>query len=216
MPARPVPSAVLKYSLAILLCALWPAASHAQNTMQTELVFDAARNQWVKKKVPTNRILANLYKRSNASPIPRAIVPFQENLSAGTIVIDTGGKWLYRVIGGGKAERFAIGVGREGFTWNGRERISRKAEWPSWTPPAEMRVREAERGVDLPLTMEGGPDNPLGARALYLGSTEYRIHGTNQPWTIGKAVSSGCIRLANDDVVHLYDEVKIGDMVIVR
>lgn len=216
MPSPSHICAIVNFSLVLLLAALWPAACPAQGKMQTETVFDAARNQWITKKVPENRIIAKLYERSNASPIPRAIVPFDEDLGAGTIVIDTGGKWLYRVMAGGKAERFAIGVGREGFTWSGREKITRKAEWPSWTPPQEMRVREAKRGVDLPATMEGGPDNPLGARAIYLGHTEYRIHGTNQPWTIGKAVSSGCIRMANDDVIHLYGEVRIGDTVIVR
>jgi lipoprotein-anchoring transpeptidase ErfK/SrfK len=200
----------------LLLGTAFPAGAIAQSAMQTERVFDAARNQWVTRKVEKNQILANLYKRSNASPIPRAIVPFEEKLKPGTIVIDTGGKWLYRVMEPGQAERFAIGVGREGFTWSGREKITRKAEWPTWTPPQAMRVREAANGVDLPEMMDGGPDNPLGARALYLGHTEYRIHGTNQPWTIGKAVSSGCIRMANDDVIYLYNEVNIGDTVIVR
>jgi lipoprotein-anchoring transpeptidase ErfK/SrfK len=181
MLARYICSASFKLLSILFLCVAFPAVSYAQNAMQTEMVFDAARNKWIKKKVEKNSILANLHKRSNASPIPRAIVPFDENLRTGTIVIDTGGKWLYRVMGGGQAERFAIGVGREGFTWSGQERITRKAEWPTWTPPKEMRVREAARGVDLPETMEGGPENPLGARALYLGHTNTAFTAQTSP-----------------------------------
>jgi lipoprotein-anchoring transpeptidase ErfK/SrfK len=112
---------------------------------------------------------------------------------------------------------YGIGVGREGFTWQGKNKITRKAEWPGWTPPKVMRDRvKRQEGRVLPAYMPGGPDNPLGARALYIGSTIYRIHGTNQPWTIGKAMSSGCIRMANEDVEHLYDKVKIGTRVVVR
>lgn len=110
---------------------------------------------------------------------------------------------------------YGIGVGREGFTWSGTKRISRKAEWPGWTPPTIMRTREARKGRILPAYMAGGPSNPLGARAMYLGSSMYRIHGTNQPWTIGHAMSSGCIRMANDDVKDLYDQVGIGTKVVV-
>jgi lipoprotein-anchoring transpeptidase ErfK/SrfK len=112
---------------------------------------------------------------------------------------------------------YGIGVGREGFTWQGKNKITRKAEWPGWTPPQVMRDRvKRQEGRVLPAYMPGGPDNPLGARAMYIGSTIYRIHGTNQPWTIGKAMSSGCIRMANEDVKHLYDQVKIGTRVVVR
>jgi lipoprotein-anchoring transpeptidase ErfK/SrfK len=130
----------------------------------------------------------------------------------GTIIIDTRKRFLYLVQNNGKALRYGIGVGRSGFTWRGAERISRKAEWPDWRPPAEMLERQPE----LPEFMEGGPNNPLGARALYLGGTEYRIHGTAQPWTIGQAVSSGCIRLTNDDVIDLYGRAKVGAKVIVN
>jgi lipoprotein-anchoring transpeptidase ErfK/SrfK len=130
----------------------------------------------------------------------------------GTIIIETSKRYLYLVLGEGKALRYGIGVGRSGFTWKGAEHISRKAEWPDWHPPAEM----IERQPDLPEFMEGGPNNPLGARALYLGATEYRIHGTAQPWTIGQAVSSGCIRLTNEDVIDLYARAKIGAKVIVN
>jgi lipoprotein-anchoring transpeptidase ErfK/SrfK len=130
----------------------------------------------------------------------------------GTVIIDTRRKYLYFVKEGGKAMRFGIGVGRQGFRWKGVEHITRKAEWPVWHPPAEMREREP----DLPERMEGGPDNPLGARAMYLGNTLYRIHGTHQPWTIGENISSGCIRLRNEDVIALYDMVKVGAKVIVQ
>jgi lipoprotein-anchoring transpeptidase ErfK/SrfK len=144
-------------------------------------------------------------------------VSYDGGESAGTIVIDTGAKFLYLVQGDGSARRYGVGVGKEGFVWKGSETISRKAEWPSWRPPAEMIARvKREEGRTLPVHMEGGPDNPLGARAMYLGSTLYRIHGTNQPWTIGSNVSSGCIRMRNEDVTDLYERVGVGTRVIVR
>lgn len=130
---------------------------------------------------------------------------------SGTIVIDTPNKFLYLVQGDGQALRYGIGVGRPGFTWAGTKTISMKKEWPSWVPPAEM----LKRRPDLPRFMEGGPENPLGARAMYLGSTLYRIHGSNEPWTIGTSVSSGCIRMRNDDVIDLYNRVKVGTRVVV-
>lgn len=189
--------------------------AQAQAVASSELVFDPGRNAWVRKPVTGIR-KSSVKRRSDASPIPRETVAYDGGFKPGTIVIDTAERRLYRVLGSGKAMRFAIGVGREGFTWSGRERISRKAEWPAWVPPEEMRKRELENGRELPEHMEGGPDNPLGARALYLGNTYYRIHGTNQPWTIGSAVSSGCIRMANDDVIYLYEQAKVGDMVVVQ
>ena len=140
------------------------------------------------------------------------VVSYTSDEKPGTIVVYTRRKHLYLVLGKDKAKRYGIGVGRWGFKWSGTEKITRKAEWPDWIPPAEMRVREP----DLPKRMKGGPDNPLGARALYLGNTLYRIHGTSQPWTIGTAVSSGCIRLRNEDVEDLYKRVKVGSKVIVR
>jgi lipoprotein-anchoring transpeptidase ErfK/SrfK len=142
----------------------------------------------------------------------RQVVPYQTKEPAGTIIVDTPSTYLYYVQGDGTAIRYGIGVGREGFTWAGREKISRKAEWPDWHPPAEM----IDRQPYLPRFMAGGEGNPLGARALYLGSTIYRIHGTNQPSTIGKFVSSGCIRMLNDDVIDLYNRVKVGTRVVVR
>ena len=135
--------------------------------------------------------------------------------ATGTIVIDTNAKFLYLVGQNGQAMRYGVGVGKEGFSWRGTERVTRKAEWPGWTPPREMIARERAKGVILPAHMPGGPENPLGARALYLGSTLYRIHGTNQPWTIGQAVSSGCIRMRNEDVVDLYGRVPVGAKVVV-
>jgi lipoprotein-anchoring transpeptidase ErfK/SrfK len=141
----------------------------------------------------------------------RQIVDFNTNEPAGTILIDTANTYLYFVLGNGRAIRYGVGVGREGFTWSGTERISRMKEWPDWFPPKEM----IERQPYLPRFMAGGETNPLGARALYLGNTVYRIHGTNQPSTIGSFVSSGCIRLTNDDIEDLYNRVNVGTHVVV-
>jgi len=141
----------------------------------------------------------------------RQVVSYDGPHRPGTIVIDTGRKFLYLVQDGGKALRYGVGVGREGFSWRGTERITRKAEWPDWRPPAAMRRRQPE----LPAFMPGGPNNPLGARALYLGNTLYRIHGTNDPSSIGRAMSSGCIRMMNHDVEDLYRRVGIGTRVVV-
>jgi lipoprotein-anchoring transpeptidase ErfK/SrfK len=150
------------------------------------------------------------------SPIPRTVVPYDGPEGAGTVLISTSARRLRLILGGGKALQYAVGVGREGFSWSGRDRISEKKEWPDWRPPAEMIEREASKGRILPAKVEGGPENPLGARALYIGSTLYRIHGTNQPWTIGEANSSGCIRLTNDDVIDLYQRVAVGAQVVVQ
>ncbi|ODT72154.1 MAG: hypothetical protein ABS75_04995 [Pelagibacterium sp. SCN 63-23] len=146
------------------------------------------------------------------SPIRKQLVSYQTNYKPGTIVIETGERRLYLVLEDGKAMQYGIGVGRDGFRWAGTHRITRKAEWPGWTPPPAMR----KRVPDLPAFMPGGPDNPLGARALYIGSTLYRVHGTSEPWTIGQAVSSGCIRLTNDDVIDLYERVKVGASIVVN
>jgi lipoprotein-anchoring transpeptidase ErfK/SrfK len=143
------------------------------------------------------------------------IVGYETKERPGTVIIDTNDRFLYLVMEGGKARRYGVGVGKPGFEWAGAHKITRKTEWPDWTPPSEMVSREAAKGHYLPARMDGGPENPLGARAMYLGSTLYRIHGTNAPWTIGSAVSSGCIRLRNEDVVDLYERVKVGTRVIV-
>jgi lipoprotein-anchoring transpeptidase ErfK/SrfK len=152
---------------------------------------------------------------SDKSPIPRQVVNYDGRHGPNTIVVNTSERRLYYTLGNGKAVKYGVGVGREGFTWAGTNRISRKAEWPGWTPPPQMIRREAAQGRILPAYMPGGPENPLGARALYIGSSLYRIHGTNQPWTIGQAMSSGCIRMANEDVVDLYERVGVGTRVVV-
>jgi lipoprotein-anchoring transpeptidase ErfK/SrfK len=141
----------------------------------------------------------------------RAVVAYNTNEAPGTVIIDTGNTALYFVLGQGRAVRYGVGVGREGFTWSGVQTISRKAEWPDWHPPAEMIARQPY----LPRFMAGGPGNPLGARAMYLGTSQYRIHGTNDPSTIGKFVSSGCIRLTNEDVADLFSRVDVGTKVVV-
>lgn len=141
----------------------------------------------------------------------RQEVEYSGRHGPGTIVVDTPNRHLYLVLGNGRAMRYGIGVGRPGFEWAGMKTVTRKAEWPDWRPPPEM----LKRRPDLPPFMKGGPENPLGARALYLGSSLYRIHGTNEPWTIGQNVSSGCIRMMNDDVVDLYNRVRVGAKVVV-
>jgi lipoprotein-anchoring transpeptidase ErfK/SrfK len=143
--------------------------------------------------------------------IPRQVVIWTHGYDAGTVVISTRERRLYYVLGDGNAIEYGVGVGREGFTWSGTKKISMKKEWPDWRPPPQM----LKRRPDLPRYMPGGIDNPLGARALYLGSSNYRIHGSNEPETIGAAVSSGCIRMTNQDVIDLYDRVKVGTKVVV-
>jgi len=145
-------------------------------------------------------------------PIPRQTVNYPSNYAPGTIVVNTAERRLYLVQGNGTALQYGIGVGRDGFRWSGVHRVSAKREWPGWTPPREMRRRRP----DLPGYMPGGIENPLGARAIYLGSTLYRIHGSNEPETIGQAVSSGCFRMTNEDVVDLYDRVRVGATVVVK
>jgi len=141
----------------------------------------------------------------------KQVVNYMGKEPAGTVIIDTPQRFLFLVQGDGKAIRYGIGVGKPGFTWAGEKKITAKKEWPDWVPPPEM----LERRPDLPHFMAGGPENPLGARAMYLGSTLYRIHGSNEPWTIGHAVSSGCIRMRNEDVTDLYERVKVGTKVVV-
>jgi lipoprotein-anchoring transpeptidase ErfK/SrfK len=151
-------------------------------------------------------------RRTEADPrYQRQVVEYDGTERPGTIVIDTPRRFLFLVQGGGRAVRYGIGVGRPGFTWAGVKQVSAKREWPDWTPPDEM----LRRRPDLPRHMAGGVENPLGARALYLGSSLYRIHGSNEPWTIGTAVSSGCIRMRNEDVIDLYGRVNVGTKVVV-
>ncbi|HZZ79709.1 MAG TPA: L,D-transpeptidase [Gemmataceae bacterium] len=161
---------------------------------------------------PTNGLMLRGPRVVHLDPkFMRQVVPYTSREAAGTLVVDTGDHFLYLVLGGGKALRYGIGTAKTGFEWNGTHHITNKREWPDWTPPAEMLARRP----DIPHHMDGGINNPLGARALYIGSTLYRIHGTNEPWTIGGDVSSGCIRMINDDVIDLYGRVTIGAKVIV-
>jgi lipoprotein-anchoring transpeptidase ErfK/SrfK len=149
--------------------------------------------------------------RPQATAVPRQVVSFDQRFAPGTIVVSTEQRRLYYVLGNGQAIQYGVGVGRPGFEWSGTKTVSMKREWPDWRPPAEM----LRRRPDLPRHMKGGPDNPLGARALYLGSSLYRIHGSNEPETIGQAVSSGCIRMTNEDVQDLYERVRVGTRVVV-
>jgi len=163
-------------------------------------------------QVPTPAPLVEPPKSAEGpGALVRQVVDYASRQTPGTVIIDTGNTFLYFVLNDRQAMRYGIGVGREGFTWSGEQTVARKAEWPDWHPPVEMVSRQPY----LPRFMAGGPGNPLGARAMYLGETEYRIHGTNNPDTIGKKVSSGCIRLTNDDVTDLYERVKVGAKVIV-
>ena len=190
------------------LLAITVAAAVVATPALAARYFDPATKQWIDYSA--------YGAPSGKSPIPRKRVSYDGPYGPGTIIIDTSERRLYHVLGNGRAMKYGIGVGREGFQWAGSQRISRKAEWPGWTPPPQMRARERRKGRILPAHMPGGPNNPLGARAMYLGNTLYRIHGSNEPWTIGTAVSSGCIRMANDDVKHLYDNVPVGTKVVVK
>ncbi|MDB5614190.1 MAG: L,D-transpeptidase catalytic domain [Devosia sp.] len=194
----------IKSAAAIGLSILLSAISVMPAT--AALVYNPDNGSWVDA--------SSLPKPSprSGSPIRKEIVEYQTSQKPGTIVIETDERRLYLVMDDGKALKYGIGVGRDGFTWAGTHRITRKAEWPGWTPPAQMR----KRVPDLPAYMEGGPNNPLGARALYIGSTLYRVHGTSEPWSIGQAVSSGCIRLTNDDVADLYERVAVGAKIVVN
>ena len=156
--------------------------------------------------------IGQLFGMSGFSPVSRTSVRYPSNERPGTIIINTRERRLYLIQGDGTAIRYGIGVGRDGFTWSGVKTVSAKKEWPGWTPPPQM----LQRRPDLPRYMPGGPDNPLGARAMYLGSTLYRIHGSNEPETIGQAVSSGCFRMTNPDVIDLYGRVSVGAKVIVQ
>lgn len=180
-----------------------------QRTLPEPLVQQAALT------VP-GRITEKQSREIDAQFLPQEVA-YEGSEPAGTIVIDTGQRFLFLVEGNGQARRYGVGVGKPGFEWSGTHKITRKAEWPDWTPPQEMKIRvRAKEGRILPDHMVGGPDNPLGARAMYLGTTQYRIHGTNQPWTIGHNVSSGCIRMRNEDVTDLYERVGVGTKVIVQ
>jgi lipoprotein-anchoring transpeptidase ErfK/SrfK len=190
-----------RYLLIAALAALAPAADGGSARAQRFLQLEDQPGY-----VP------NAQEEQLSGAFQRQAVFYRTTEPAGTIIVDTKDRYLYLVQGDSRAIRYGIGVGREGFQWQGLLKITRKTEWPDWTPPPEM----IERQPYLPRFMAGGPGNPMGARALYLGATVYRIHGTNQPQTIGSAVSSGCFRLVNNDVIDLYGRVPVGTKVIVR
>jgi lipoprotein-anchoring transpeptidase ErfK/SrfK len=198
------------YSIGSLIA----AAALTCGTAQAEPLFAflnaPTQNQIAPQYAPTEQSAPDADVQADPR-LQRQVVGYASNEAPGTVIIDTPHTVLYYVLGNGKAIRYGIGVGRQGFTWAGVKQIERKAEWPDWIPPQEM----IERQPYLPRFVAGGPGNPLGARAMYLGGTVYRIHGTNDPTTIGKHVSSGCIRLTNDDVTDLYSRVQVGAKVIV-
>jgi len=186
--------------LAALLMTIAAAPAAAQRDVDMMSLGD--RPGYVPK--PTEEQLDLVFQRQP--------VYFRTTEKPGTIVVHTSERFLYLVQGNNRAIRYGVGVGRDGFRWSGIHRISRKAEWPDWTPPSEMIARQPY----LPRFMAGGPGNPMGARALYIGATVYRVHGTNQPQTIGHAVSSGCFRLVNPDVIDLYERVPVGTKIVVK
>jgi lipoprotein-anchoring transpeptidase ErfK/SrfK len=197
MPRTSLPS----LACALLLAALLPAAAQEQDAIPAPTVQDAAPG------------VDHTARDVELPPeLRRTSVFYRSDYPPGTIIVNTADRFLYLTLGNNVALRYGIGVGRDGFQWGGIHRISRKAEWPDWTPPPEMIARQPY----LPRWMAGGPGNPLGARALYIGTTVYRIHGTNAPETIGQAVSSGCFRLVNEDIIDLYSRVPIGTKVVVQ
>ena len=188
------------FKAALALALLVPAAAQARNGQPDFVVGSSS---------PFSTLMR--YGGGGSGPIPRTLVDLQTSYKPGSIIVDTRIRRLFLVLGNGEALQYGIGVGRDGFRWGGVHQVTAKKEWPDWTPPPEMLVRRP----DLPRHMEGGPQNPLGARAMYLGSSLYRIHGSNEPWTIGTNVSSGCIRMRNEDVIDLYGRVNVGAKVIV-
>ena len=195
---------LLSFSMTVM-----PVEARSRNLL--EQIFNPPSGVQLVNGTPRNALQLRSGKVRLDPRFMRQVVPFRTSEAPGTIVVSTGEKFLYLVLGKGKALRYGIGTARSGFEWSGTHRVTNKREWPGWTPPAEMKKRQP----GLPDHMPGGINNPLGARALYIGSTLYRIHGTNEPWTIGTNVSSGCIRMVNDDVVDLYERVKIGAKVVV-
>lgn len=182
---------------------------------RAEMMYNYTEHRW-EDVDPMRRLYS---RKKPPAKYQRRTVFIRTSERPGTILIDTNEKFLYYVLSPNRAIRYGVGVGKEGFEWNGIVKVQAKKEWPTWTPPAEMRARERANGRILPVSMKGGPENPLGARALYLfqggRDTMYRIHGTNQPWSIGLSLSSGCIRMMNQDVVDLYERTPIGSKVIV-
>ncbi len=196
-------------AVVLLTVSVLPAAAQSQSSWR---VWDPVANKWVRADGAPTSAPKSARPGQRSSGIARQVVSYPTKYKPGTIVVETQQHRLYYVMPNGQAMAYGIGVGRDGFRWAGQHTITRKAEWPGWTPPAQMR----KRVPDLPAYMPGGPDNPLGARALYIGATLYRLHGTSEPWTIGHNVSSGCIRLTNDDIIDLYNRVAVGSMVVVH
>ncbi|MBN8996430.1 MAG: L,D-transpeptidase [Rhizobiales bacterium] len=196
-----------------LLLAMGIASLLTASAAQAAIVrqWDPTQNKWVTYDTKSPAF----FRGSSKSGIAKEYVTYAGPYGPRTIVINTAERRLYYIYAPGKAIKYGIGVGREGFTWAGTDVVAMKAEWPGWTPPPEMIAREKKNGRILPAFMPGGLNNPLGARALYIGARIYRIHGSNEPWTIGQAVSSGCIRMTNDDVIDLYNRVPVGTRVVV-
>ncbi|NDW03546.1 L,D-transpeptidase family protein [Jiella sp. 40Bstr34] len=192
----------------------------AEASAETTRRYNYATFSW--EEVDANAPAARqrqILARKPAAEFMRREVRIQTDEKPGTVIVDSSRRYLYFVEGNGMATRYGVGVGKEGFGWSGTMKVGRKAEWPGWTPPAAMVKRERAKGRELPAYMAGGPGNPLGARAMYLfrggRDSMFRIHGTNQPWTIGQMMSSGCIRMMNEDVEHLYSRVPVGSKVVV-
>ena len=204
---------------AALAAAMVVAAAGSAEAQQVRR-YDYATGSWVTMDANSPRAQRALVQQRRPAPqFQRAHVRISTKEKPGTIIVDSQRKYLYFVEPGGTATRYGVGVGKEGFGWGGNMRVGAKAEWPTWTPPKQMIAREAAKGHIIPNFMDGGPGNPLGARAMYLyhdgRDSLFRIHGTNQPWTIGHEMSSGCIRMMNEDVVDLYSKVPVGTKVIV-
>jgi lipoprotein-anchoring transpeptidase ErfK/SrfK len=210
---------VMKLKCALALVAMWsvsPAmAKSTQITPDTFSILGGMDDTQVAMAVTPQQLPKN-YAMDDVSGPNRAIIDFGTVLAPGSILVRTSERKLYFILPQGKAIMYRVGVGREGFSWSGTNQISRKATWPDWRPPAVMIKREAEKGHIIPDFMAGGPQNPLGARAMYIGSTDFRIHGTTQPWSIGHAVSSGCIRMLNEHVIDLFNRVQVGAKVVVE
>lgn len=202
----------LKFNVAVLAALLWAPAASATTIQAPQGKFEVLGAMTGSDDVYDE----DAAQAGPSGSLEKTIVPFTRDMAPGSILIKTGERRLYYVLPDRQAIQYPVGVGKQGFTWSGKNSIARKAKWPTWRPPQVMIQREAERGRELPTEMKGGPRNPLGARALYIGATEYRIHGTTQPWSIGRAVSSGCIRMLNAHVIDLYDRVAVGATVVVE
>jgi lipoprotein-anchoring transpeptidase ErfK/SrfK len=210
-PRRPRVANTLVFASALLLASGLASAASAQSLGYAPQDPGAFPQGYVGQGYVNNDAAVESEDSVLPERLRRQVVNFDTREAPGTIIIDTGNTVLYLVQGGGRAMRYGVGVGRQGFTWSGIQTITNKKQWPDWTPPPEMIARQPY----LPRFVAGGPGNPLGARAMYLGSSEYRIHGTNDPTTIGKFVSSGCIRLTNEDVSDLFSRVDVGTKVVV-